>query len=162
MRDILLRDESGVFGFRAAAVVVENGCVLLQKPDDDPGYAFPGGHVSFGEECEETLRREFQEEMGAQLAVEDMLWAAELFFPWGDRPCHQLCLYFRARLIDSTTPRSGSFRGVEDMEGRRTRMGFFWVPLSECSREDFPLYPEQCRSLLARLDAGASHFVYRA
>lgn len=67
---------------------------MLQKPVNDEGYAIPGGHVAFGESSEEALLREFMEEIGANIQVERLLLIGENFFPWGKKPCHQICLYY--------------------------------------------------------------------
>lgn len=62
--DILFRTEEYVFSYRVAGICMHNGKVLLQKPTNDTAFAFPGGHVSFGETNAQTLAREFQEEIG--------------------------------------------------------------------------------------------------
>lgn len=159
MQDILFKTEDAVFSYRTAGVVVENGCVLLQKPDNDPGYAFPGGHVCFGETNAETLKREFKEELGADITVGSLLWVGEVFFPWGSRPCHQLCLYYRAALTDDHTPRCGSFIANEQMENVMFPLHFHWIPLHEV--EALMLYPPQCKKLLMDLEQGVQHFVYK-
>ena len=93
MSDIIFKTENYVFSYRVAGILIHNGKVLLQKPTNDTGYAFPGGHVEFGETNEETLIREFKEEIGADIKVKEIKWVAEMFFPWGNKPCHQICLY---------------------------------------------------------------------
>ena len=92
MTDILFRTDSYVFSYRVAGVCIQNGKVLLQKPADDDGFAFPGGHAAFGETNAETLTREFKEEIGAAIAVGGLKWVGEVFFDWGGKPCHQICL----------------------------------------------------------------------
>lgn len=160
MKDLLFKTEDAVFSYRVAGVCVENGCVLLQKPSDDPGYAFPGGHVAFGETNEETLKREMWEEIGAEIEVGELAWVAEVFFPWGAKPCHQICLYYRVKLVDNTTPRTGSFMAREEIEGRTFSIGFYWVPLTET--DAIELYPTNCKALLHSLEDGrVKHFVYR-
>lgn len=159
MQDLLFKTENAVFSYRVAGVVVENDCVLLQKPENDPGYAFPGGHVCFGETNAETLAREFKEEIGADVTVGSLLWVGEIFFPWGNRPCHQLCLYYRVALSDDHTPRSGSFLADEQLEDRRFPLGFHWIPLREL--ETLTLYPPQCKKLLMDLEQGVQHFIYK-
>ncbi|MEA4890348.1 MAG: hypothetical protein VB070_12905 [Clostridiaceae bacterium] len=49
MPDILFKTDDYIFSYRVAGICVQNGKVLLQKPTNDSGYAFPGGHVAFGE-----------------------------------------------------------------------------------------------------------------
>ena len=58
--DILFKTEDRVFSYRVAGICVQNGMVLLQKPANDSAYAFPGGHVAFGETNAETLIRGVQ------------------------------------------------------------------------------------------------------
>ena len=159
MSDILFKTEDYDFSYRVAGVCVQNGCVLLQKPTNDPGYAFPGGHVAFGETNAETLEREFREEIGADIRVRDLRWVAEVFFPWGDKPCHQICLYYDVEIIDDHTPRSGVFTAQEHLEGRDFTINFHWVPLGETS--DLLIYPEQCRELLKDNSDAVHHFIYK-
>ena len=49
MQDILFRTNDYIFSYRVAGILIRDGKVLLQKPTNDTGYAFPGGHVGFGE-----------------------------------------------------------------------------------------------------------------
>lgn len=157
--DILFKTEDWVFSYRVAGICVQNGKVLLQTTTDDPAYAFPGGHVEFGETHAETLIREFREEIGAQIRVGDLKWVAEVFFPWGSKPCHQICLYYLVDILSPEIPREGMFLATEHMEGRNFRLEYHWVPLAEA--KDYELYPTQCRHLLEKLDEGVQHFVYK-
>ena len=52
------------------------------------------------EATEQTLKREFEEEIGAKIEVDSLMAVGEIFFPWGDRPCHQICLYYKIHLCD--------------------------------------------------------------
>lgn len=49
MSDILFKTENYMFSYRVAGIIIRDGKVLLQKPTNDTGYAFPGGHVELGE-----------------------------------------------------------------------------------------------------------------
>ena len=154
MRDILFDFEEGRFSYRVSGICIENGCVLLQKPDSDDGYAFPGGHVSFGETNEETLIREWKEELGADISVGELKWVGEVFFPWGKGPCHQISLTYLVHLEDKTTPRESVFSTKE-----KTDLKFYWIPLADVKK--LPVYPTQTAELLEHLSEGVQHFVYR-
>ena len=52
--DILFKTDDHIFSYRVAGICVHNEKVLLHKAKGDEGYAFPGGHVSFGETNAET------------------------------------------------------------------------------------------------------------
>lgn len=158
MKDILIKDEKGVFSYRVAGICLHDGRVLLQTTTDDTAFAFPGGHVAFGETNAQTLVREFKEELGADIRVGELKWVAEVFFPWGNRQCHQICLYYMVEIVDDLTPREGIFLGKEQMEGRRFDLEFHWVPLGRAG--DYEIYPTQCRELLGKLGNGVQHFVY--
>ena len=118
MSDILFKTENYIFSYRVAGICVQDGKVLLQTCGNDPGYAFPGGHVAFGETNAQTLAREFKEEIDADISVGELKWVAEIFFPWGDKPCHQICLYYMVTINSTDTPKDGMFMAKEHLEGR--------------------------------------------
>ena len=112
MSDILFKTDDYVFSYRAAGICIQNNRILLQKPTNDNGFAFPGGHAAFGETNEETLIREFKEEIGADISVGELKWVGEIFFPWGEKPCHQICLYYTVVIEDGHTPKEGASPGA--------------------------------------------------
>ena len=160
MKDILFKTEDAVFSYRVAGICIREGNVLLQTTTGaDRSFAFPGGHVAFGETNEQTLVREFREELGADIRVRELKWVAEIFFPWGKKPCHQICLYYMVDILDDRTPVQGVFTGREQMEGRDFELEFHWVPLEQI--EELEVYPTNATELLGRLSEGVQHFVYR-
>jgi ADP-ribose pyrophosphatase YjhB (NUDIX family) len=159
-KDILFRTDEYIFSYRVAGILIRDGKVLLQKPTNDTGFAFPGGHVSFGETNAETLVREYKEEIGADVTVGELKWVAEIFFPWGDKPCHQICLYYLVTLADDASiPTSGVFVGDEQIEGRDFKIEFHWIPLADVAKLE--VYPTNTAELLGKLDGGVEHFIYR-
>lgn len=159
MADILFKHQDYVFSYRVAGICIQNGMLLLQKPTNDDGYAFPGGHVAFGEIHAETLTREFKEEIGVDVTVGELKWVGEIFFPWGTMPCHQICLYYMVEIQDGQVPMSGSFVAREHLEGRDFDVVFYWIPLDKV--KNLKIYPTNAQELLAHLNDGTQHFVYR-
>ena len=157
--DILFRTAEHVFSYRVAGICLHNGKVLLQKPSNDTAFAFPGGHVAFGETNAQTLTREFQEELGAEILVGDLKWVGEIFFPWGNQPCHQICLYYIVDLKSKTIPMEGMFVGNEQIEGRKFNLEFHWIPLTDLNRIE--VYPTNVKALMDQLNHGVQHFIYR-
>jgi len=86
MKDILFKTDDFVFSYRVGGILIHRDKILLQRAAGDDGYAFIGGHVAFGETTEETLVREFWEEIGANVKVERLLMVAENFFRLGTPP----------------------------------------------------------------------------
>lgn len=160
MSDILFKTEDWVFSYRVAGICVRDGRVLLQTTTgEDRSFAFPGGHVAFGETNAQTLVREFKEEIGADISVGELKWVAEVFFPWGSRPCHQICLYYMVDILDPELPADGRFLGKEHLEGRNFDLEFHWVPLDRVG--EMEIYPTNTVELLGKMEEGVRHFVYR-
>jgi len=160
MSDILFHRADYVFSYRVAGILLCENKILLQKPTNDTGYAIPGGHVALGETNAQTLEREFKEEIGADITVGNLKWVAEIFFPWGDKPCHQICLYYDVALTDETQiPLDGVFMGDERIEGRDFKIEFHWMPLENL--DQIEVYPTNIADLMKRYDEGVQHFVYR-
>ena len=157
--DILFRTEEYVFSYRVAGICIQNGKVLLQKPTNDTAFAFPGGHVTFGEMNAQTLIREFQEEIGVAISVGDLKWVGEIFFPCGNKPCHQICLYYMVDVKSDTIPFEGVFVGKEQIEGRNFELEFHWIPMDEL--ENIEVYPTNVVELMERINDGVQHFIYR-
>lgn len=156
MKDILFKTEDFVFSYRVAGVCVCDGKVLLQKPTSDTAYAFPGGHVALGETNEQTLIREFREELGADITVGELMWVGELFFPWGDKRCHQICLFYAVDIADDHTPTQGMFMGMEQLSERKFDLEFHWIPLERL--EKIEVYPTRTAELIHA--PHVQHFVF--
>lgn len=160
MSDILYKTDAWVFSYRVAGICVQNGKVLLQTTTgEDRSFAFPGGHVALGETNAETLTREFREEIGADISVGDLKWVAEIFFPWGSKPCHQICLYYLVEIQNPKIPLDGTFLGKEHLEGRNFELEFHWEPIDKVG--ELEVYPTNAKELLHKLDEGVQHFIYR-
>ena len=101
--DILFKNDNFVFSYRVGGILKHNGKILLQRPKNDD-YAIIGGHVAAMETSMETLKREFEEELHAKIEVDNLLAIGEIYFPWGKRPCHQICLYYNVHLMDDNIP----------------------------------------------------------
>ena len=160
MRDIIFHREDYVFSYRVAGILLRDNKILLQKPTNDTGYAIPGGHVELGETNAQTLEREFKEEIGADITVGALKWVAEIFFPWGDKPCHQICLYYDVALKDETQiPLDGVFVGDERIEGRNFKIEFHWKSVDNLGQLE--VYPANIPDLMIRYNEGVQHFLYR-
>lgn len=160
MPDILYKTGAWVFSYRVAGICVKDGRVLLQTTTgEDRSFAFPGGHVAFGETNAQTLTREFKEEIGADIRVKELKWVGEIFFPWGSKPCHQICNYYLVEILRPEMSAEGSFLAREHLAGRNFDLEFHWVPIDRV--EELEVYPTNAKELLRKLDAGVQHFVYR-
>ena len=160
MNDILFDKEGFKFSYRVAGILIRDNKVLLHKALNEEGFAFPGGHASFGETSEQTLIREFKEELDVDIIIDDLKWVAEIFFPRGEKPCHQICLYYVVHLSDDKQFIPDTvFIGGEYFEGRSFDIEFHWLPLGGLN--SYEVYPPQAKKLILHLEDDVKHFVYK-
>jgi 8-oxo-dGTP pyrophosphatase MutT (NUDIX family) len=70
---IRFRTNANSFRLRAGAIVMEAGHVLLHRLEGDAFWALPGGRVEAGEEGASAIVREFKEELGIDVACNELL-----------------------------------------------------------------------------------------
>lgn len=95
--DIDLHVENHHFRYRACAIIIENGAVLMKKYKPENYFYSIGGGVKMGETTEEACEREVFEETGVPYKVERLAFIHENFFPehLAEKPqMHELAFYF--------------------------------------------------------------------
>lgn len=156
-KDILYKETDFVFSYRVGGILIHDGKILLQKPLNDD-YSIIGGHVSRMETTQETLKREFAEEIHAEVDIGSLMAVGEIFFPWGGRPCHQIALYYQVFLSGpASIPLEGCFYGYDDLDNQRINLEFHWIPLE--TLRSIKVYPEE---LIAHILSGSNevlHFI---
>ena len=153
--DILFKTDTHMFSYRVAGLLVRNGKILLQR-DKWGDHAVPGGHVNFMETTEETLKREFLEEIQAKIGVDRLLAVQENFFMWGSKPCHQIHFYYQIHLEEENIPLEGEFPVCDQLGDLRVDLDFVWVPLENL--KSISVYPREIETLLEKRN-GVMHFV---
>lgn len=86
--------------------------ILLQRPQNND-YSIIGRHAAAMQTSMETLKRESEEELHAKIEVHNLLAIGEIYFPWGKRPCHQICLYYNVHMVDDCISLDGVFHGYD-------------------------------------------------
>lgn len=151
--DWLFSTEEGTCNFRCAGVIIRDGKVLLQRENDE--YALVGGHVQLGETGEEAVVRELQEELGASILCERILWTEECFWTWKGKMTHTLSFYYLAEFCtDNALPDDGCFRPQRD----HPNVEIGWVPIEQL--KGMTVYPAFLKERIHDLKPG--HFITRA
>lgn len=151
---IAFRVGSHRFNYRAAAVVFDDGYLLLHRLEGDEFWALPGGRVNPGERAQDAIRREFLEELDVSVECGELLCTGENFFEHEGEPHHEIGLYFAATLpasggvVDKNLAHLGSERGRQLL--------FRWFLLHDLPHID--LRPSALKKALASGSLPA-HFV---
>ena len=157
-QDILFNLEDFIFSYRVGGILIRNDKILLQRPKNDD-YAIIGGHVSSLETTIDTLKREYEEELNAKIEIDRLMAIGEIFFPWGNKPCHQICLYYKIHLVnENDIPLEGTFQGYDDLGNERIDLDFSWVPLDEL-QNGLKVYPLELMPHIVNYKNEIVHFV---
>ena len=131
-------DRRFTLAVRAAAILIHEGRVLLERTIGKNEYYLPGGHVQPLEKTDETLIRELREELHSEMEITGFAGVGELFFPWEGRTIQQLCFYYRVRFRTEKgapgIPAEGRFDGFDPAETKHYHLEYVWVPLEQLDR----------------------------
>ncbi|MCA0972277.1 NUDIX hydrolase [Halobacillus litoralis] len=141
------------FNYRAAGVMVEEGHVLFHRQKDDAYWALPGGGVEMGESTEESIVREWQEELGEAIDIDSTLWIAESFFTYQSRLMHELAFYYSVRREDGRFTKE-PFHGLEG-----DHLVYQWLPVDELHRYD--IRPDFLKERLQAIPEKPVHLIDR-
>ncbi|WP_061996838.1 NUDIX domain-containing protein [Clostridium sp. ATCC 25772] len=146
--------ENGWFRYRAAAIIVEKGCVLFAKNQLENYYYSIGGGVHLGEKAEDAVKREVLEETGVAYEVEKLVFIHENFFDGtgtldGVR-CHEIAFYFLMKPRGTQELNSNSYT-----QGVREYM--HWLPIKNL--KDYVAYPGFFAEKLLNIGDTIEHIV---
>ena len=143
------------FRYRAAGIIVEDGCVLFAGNDVDDYLYSVGGGVHVGETAEEAVVREVFEETGVRYAVDRLAFLHENFFEGsnaiGNLHCHELTFYFLMKP-----------RGTRELQSHSTTSGgvpehMHWISIEQLGSQK--AYPSFLGEKLKHLQPGIEHIV---
>lgn len=102
MYDCGFTKENHWFRYRAAAIIVEDDCVLFACNEKDDYLYSIGGAVHMRETEEDAVLREVFEETGVQYAIDRLAVIHENFFDESHGTlkglkCHEISFYFRMK-----------------------------------------------------------------
>ena len=144
------------FRYRAGAIILEDGQILLAKNDDNDFYYTVGGGVQVGETAKEAVLRETLEETGVQYEIERLIFVHEnLYVGQGSMEgldCHEICFFFLMKHRGT--------RQICDLDGV-TNEGFkehmVWIPLNELDK--YTVYPSFIKDKLQHMKNEIKHIV---
>ncbi len=118
------------FRYRAAAIIIENGCLLAVTNSASPYYYSVGGGVHMNEKSDACVHREVKEETGVDYEIDRLAVVCENLFTGQDdsldgMDCHVLEFYY---LMKS--------RGITDLKSEsygwnNTKEELVWIPLEQ-------------------------------
>lgn len=98
-----------------------------------------GGEIEFGEKASDALRREMQEELGADITNIRFMGVLENIFVFNGEPGHEIVMLFEGEFTDQSIYQQGILTANED---NGMLMNVWWMPLTAFATGAAPLYPQ--------------------
>ncbi len=114
---------------------------------DQTFYRPLGGQIEFGEYSLDALRREFREEINAELVNLRYVQTLENIFTAYGKLWHEVIIIYEGELAKQSLYNRDIIIGQED-NGESFKA--LWAPLSDFQTGKFPLYPDGLLELLLK------------
>lgn len=150
-KDIWLRTDDSSFHLRAAALVIENGRLLVAKEKHHNPFYTIGGGVRVGETTREAAQREAWEETGIQYEVDRLLYIQERFFTYGGMQKHEVAFYYLMKETHSEI--------AEGTQSDYAGETLHWIPVEELPATE--IVPDFLKTALQNMPENVRHFVTR-
>ncbi len=139
MTDITFNVPEGIFNLRTAAVIINEGKLLVMRDEGISHLYLPGGRIQWGETANQGIYRELYEELNIKNArIIRPLWLNQSFFSNRGNNFHELCFYFLIGISETDLlARGESFEIIENNE----KHNFSWIAFDKLANEEFyPLF----------------------
>ena len=108
------------------------------ETDDLTFYRPLGGGIEFGERSDDAVRREFQEEIGAELEALSLLTVFENLFEFEGKEEHEIVFVYEATFADPSFCDRQTFVVTEET----ATLPGIWRRVADFDMTSTPLYPE--------------------
>lgn len=124
------------------AIIKKDGKVLAQKGHDknknEDFFRLLGGGVDFGENSLEALKREFKEELNAEIINCKLVKVLENIFTFNGNQGHEICFVYEADFADQTNYQRQDFKILDSKDGHTAE----WVELNMENLKN--IFPSGC------------------
>ena len=156
MIDCGFTNENRWFRYRAAAIIVEEGCVLFARNERDDYFYSIGGGVHHGESSEAAVLREVFEETGVHYEIDRLAVIHENFFDESGGTlegmnCHEISFYFLMKPRGTRQLHSNSTTAA----GIKEEM--HWLPIADLDK--YRAYPTFLKEYLSKEHTGVERIV---
>lgn len=153
--DCAFTKDNKKFRYRAAAIIVENNCVLFANNEIEDIYYSVGGAVHIGETAEQAVVREVFEETGVKYEIDYLAVIHENLFKNNTGilkgfDCHEISLYFMMKSRGSQILNSNSHVfGVKE--------NMVWIQIE--SLDKYNTYPKFIKQYLQSKHNSIEHII---
>lgn len=125
----------------ALGLAIKNNKLLVEEGFDNTKnetfYRCLGGGIEFLEKSSDALKREFQEEIDAQILVKDFLGISENIFTYRGKNAHELILFYSIEIPDEYY--KNEYHILDKDDDCKAK----WIDIDEFKNKKKILYPEE-------------------
>lgn len=153
--DCCIKQDSNWFRYRAAAIIVEDDCILFVGNEQENYYYSVGGGVHMNEKAEDAVIREVFEETGVVYEIDRLAIIHENFFNENqgslkDLNCHEVCFYYLMKPRHTKKLNSNSYT-----QGHKEKM--HWLPIKDLDK--YKTYPYFFKEYFSKPHDGIMHII---
>jgi len=130
----------------AIAIIKNKGRILVSpgydQVKDQRFYRLLGGGIDFGETAIAALKREFKEELDAEIINCSLLRTSENIFTFDGEPYHEICFIYEADFKDPSFYEQEEFKILDSQSNSRA----IWLEIADS--KDKNIFPEGVHELL--------------
>ena len=142
---------AGRFSYRAGALIIQDGHLLVARHVDCDCYYTVGGGVLLNESSCEAAVREAREENGHLFEIERLAYINERFYMHRGTSRHELAFYYLMKPLERLQIQDGAFSD----QGRSETL--HWLPVDGLS--EFELVPVFLKDRVPKLGTAAEHII---
>jgi len=124
----------------ALGLAVKNGKVLVSEGYDkiknQTFYRCLGGGIEFLEKSDEALKREFKEEIGADITVKDFLGLSENIFTFEGKNGHEIIFIYSVDIKDCDYKEQYTIIDNQNSIAK-------WIDINKFKNKEAIVYPEE-------------------
>ena len=156
-QDCFILNADSCFRYRAGAVILRDGAILMSTSQSVDYYYSIGGAVHVGETAEEAAVREVLEETGVEMQVDRLLFIHENYFSeafrGGDIRWHEVALYFlmKSEGLDRIASKGVNLRNEKE--------NLAWLPFEDFNKGK--VYPEFLPRIVQEASLQVKHVITR-
>ena len=141
--DLCINVENYKLNIRATGIIIHNNKLLVHRDINLDHYALMGGRIAIGESSEETVKREFNEEIGKEVEIIGYVGTVENFFEIDSQKYHEIIFIYQLEFVDEKDKKIEET--LKNIEGH-DYLQYEWLDLDKL--EDEPLKPEVIKTII--------------
>lgn len=143
------KNGEGNFSLRAAALIVDDGRILLAKSDMYDCFYTVGGGIYQNEASDNAILRECYEEIGVHLEIDRLVFIQERFYTVEHIPHHEVTFFYLMK--------KNKFELHNGSSTDQNHEHLYWIPIEELAAMN--IAPAFLRKELKNIPTEVTHII---